>query len=548
MPFSTKKSLFNKLCPLLVLFLFFTGNLFAQKGDMLIYHPIQTDKDGNIIPWYNPDPAIAYDHNLYTIWKFWDTMRRDINGLPYYMNHQVWNASLNDPRGIGGDQFMMTLSSWRLLYAYTGNDKIKENMSFIAGYYLTHGLSPATCKWPDIPFPYNTLIYSGIYDGDMRNGKDITQPDKAGSFGLELIHLYKIKNDPTFLNAAVKIANTLAAKVKTGDEFHSPLPFKVNVFTGKVAFLKLDNRVGKFTDTACYTSNLTPTLQMFTDLIQLGKGNVLAYKIAFDKILVWLIKYPLQNNRWGPFFEDVGEWSETQINAMTCARYMMEHPQYFPGWKLQVKSIINWVHTHFDNTSWKKYGVVVTNEQSVYQQPGNSHSARQAADELLYVSLTGDTSFYNNAIRELNWATYPVDIDGKNCFPFDEPWLTDGYGDYVRHYLRAMATYPQLAPAADHILSSTSVIQQADYKGYLKKYLAPAFDKTDTNSVRIFYRTFDNTGVETIRLKAKPSGVLLNDNPLKETAAIEGYSWITLNKGGILAVRRLKGNRVIILE
>ncbi|MDB5017073.1 MAG: hypothetical protein JWQ84_1905 [Mucilaginibacter sp.] len=548
MPFDTKKTLFNKLCPLLVLFLFFTGNLFAQKGDMLIYHPIQTDKDGNIIPWYNPDPAIAYDHNLYTIWKFWDTMRRDINGLPYYMNHQVWNASLNDPRGIGGDQFMMTLSAWRLLYAYTGNDKIKENMSFIAGYYLTHGLSPATCKWPDIPFPYNTLIYSGIYDGDMRNGKDITQPDKAGSFGLELIHLYKIKNDPTFLNAAVKIANTLAAKVKTGDEFHSPLPFKVNVFTGKVAFLKLDNRVGKFTDTACYTSNLTPTLQMFTDLIQLGKGNVLTYKIASDKILAWLIKYPIQNNRWGPFFEDVGEWSETQINAMTCARYMMEHPQYFPGWKLQVKSIINWVHTHFDNTSWKKYGVVVTNEQSVYQQPGNSHSARQAADELLYVSLTGDTSFYNNAIRELNWATYPVDIDGKNCFPFDEPWLTDGYGDYVRHYLRAMATYPQLAPAADHILSSTSIIQQADYKGYLKKYLAPAFDKTDTNSVRIFYRTFDNTGVERIRLKAKPSGVLLNDNPLKETAAIEGYTWIALNKGGILAVRRLKGNRVIILE
>jgi hypothetical protein len=521
----------------------------AQQGEPLIYHPIQTDKDGYIIPWYNPDPAIAYDHNLYTIWNFWDTMRRDLNGLPYYMNHQVWNANLNDPRGIGGDQFMMALSSWALLYDYTGNDKIKENMSFLAGYYLTHGLSPASCQWPDIPFPYNTLIYSGIYDGDMRNGKDVTQPDKAGSLGLELVHLYKIKNDPTFLDAAIKIANTLAAKTKSGNELHSPLPFKVNVYTGKTALLRLKDGAGQTLDTAGYTSNLTPTLQLFIDLIQLQQGKPAAYKTAMDKILTWLKQYPIRNNRWGPFFEDVGEWSQTQINAMTCARFMMEHPQYFPQWKTQVRSIIDWVHANFNNKQWEKYGVIVTNEQSVYPEPGNSHSARQAADELLYTALTGDTALYTNAIRELNWATYAVDADGKNCFPFDEPWLTDGYGDYVRHYLRAMAVYPYLAPVADHILSTTSVIQQADYKGHLKKYRTPAFDKQDTNRVLIFYRTFDNTGTERIKLKGRPSGVLLNNNPLKENEAEQGYSWLPLDQGGgVLTIRRKNGNEILILE
>ena len=40
-----------------------------------------------------------------------------------------------------------------------------------------------------------------------------------------------------------------------------------------------------------------------------------------------------------------------------------------------------------------------------YIQPRrNSHSARQAADELLYVSLTGDSTMYENAVRELNWS------------------------------------------------------------------------------------------------------------------------------------------------
>ncbi|HEV3250190.1 MAG TPA: hypothetical protein VGZ71_04520, partial [Puia sp.] len=507
----------GKPITLLLLFLVFVSmDLTAQQAELLIYHPIQTDKDGNIIPWYNPDPGIAYDHNLHTVWNFWYTMRKDMNGLPYYMNHQVWNESIDDPRGIGGDQFMMAISSWRLLYAYMGDENIKSNIFFLADYYLTHGLSPAGCKWPDVPFPYNTLIYSGVYDGDMKNGKDVTQPDKVGSFGLELVHVYKIKNDPLFLDAAVKIANTLAANVKAGNAEHSPLPFKVNVYSGKTVLLKLQAGTGKSTDTACYTSNLTPTLQLFFDLIELKKGHVAAYKIAADKILAWLKKYPLQNNKWGPFFEDVGEWSETQINAMTCARYMMEHPQYFPEWKTQVKNIINWVHTNFSNEKWKKYGVIVTNEQSVYPVPANSHSSRQAADELLFVSLTHDSSLYANAVRELDWATYMVDFDGKNCFPTDEPWLTDGYGDYVRHYLRAMATFPVLAPVEDHILSTTSVIQQADYNGHFKKYLRVEFDKPDTSLVRVYYRTFDKGGMEIIKLKSKPSAVLLNDIPLKE--------------------------------
>jgi hypothetical protein len=531
---------------LLLFFVFTTNSLFSQQSETLIYHPIQTDKEGNIIPWYNIDPAIAYDHNLHTIWDFWFNMRRDPNGLPYYMNHQVWNKNMDDPRGIGGDQFMMAISSWRLFYAYTGDENVKSNIYFLAEYYLTHGLSPTNCKWPDIPFPYNTLIYSGIYDGDMRSGRGVAQPDKAGSFGLELVHAYKIKNDPLFLDPAIKIANTLAANVKTGTAEHSPLPFKVNVFTGKTALLQ-DDGITKSVDTACYTSNLTPTLQLFFDLIQLNKGNVAAYKIAANKIVTWLKKYPIKNNKWGPFFEDVGEWSQTQINAMTCARYMMEHPQYFPEWKMQVKSIINWVHTNFDNDKWKKYGVIVTNEQSVYPVPGNSHSSRQAADELLYGYLIGDTSYYINAIHELNWATYAVDVDGKNCFPFDEPWLTDGYGDYVRHYLRAMATYPVLAPVEDHILSTTSVIQQADYKGHFHKYYSVEFNKTDSTKMRLYYRTFDNDGTEEIKLKARPSAVLLNDVPLKEAAAGEGYTWNALEKGGgVLWVRRKNGNRVIV--
>ena len=62
--------------------------------------------------------------------------------------------------------------------------------------------------------------------------------------------------------------------------------------------------------------------------------------------------------------------------------------------------------------------------------------------------------------------------EGTGTHPNDDNRLTDGYGDYVRHYLRAMAAELALAPSAEnHILSSTSVIRQADYHGRYNKIL-----------------------------------------------------------------------------
>lgn len=536
-----------------VLLLLVAMNAGAQEK--LFYHQVKTDKKGNIMPWYSNDAGKSFNHIVQIVWNFWDTMRRDMNGLPYYMNHQVWNPAFNDPRGIGGDQFAMALSSWRLYYAYSGNERVKANMSFIADYYLTHGLSPANCKWASLPFPYNCFVYSGNYDGDMRAGKDVTQPDKAGSFALELVHLYKMSSgfnigqNSFYLNAAVNIANTLAAHIQQGNINYSPLPFKVNAITGATALLRDHDFTGTWIDTAGYTTNWAPTMQLFLDLVEMKAGNIVAYQASFNTLLDWMKKVPMQENKWGPFFEDVDWWSETQINAMTFARFIMEHQEYFPNWQQDAKKIIDWVHKSFSNSNWKKYGVIVTNEQSIYPMPGESHTARQGADELLYVKLTGDSSMYNNALRQLIWATYCVDFDGKNRFPGDEPWLTDGYGDYMRHYLRAMDDVPSLAPPGeDHIISSSSVIQHADYEGLLKKFYGLNFEKVDSNKVTLYYQPFDTVGTEKIRLRKKPSAILLDYRPLAETQSGEGFQWQPMAVGGLLVVRRSHGNKVLLLK
>jgi hypothetical protein len=86
----------------------------------------------------------------------------------------------------------------------------------------------------------------------------------------------------------------------------------------------------------------------------------------------------------------------------------------------------------------------------------------------------------------LNWAAYSVNEEGKNRYPRDDIWLTDGYGDYVRHYLRAMASLPELAPEdQNHLLRSSSVIQKIQY-----------------SAGAIAYRKFDASSTETFKLGA----------------------------------------------
>jgi len=503
-------------------------------SDTIQYHAVRINKaDGSILPWYSADPGASYDTVLRLVWNFWKNMETDSNGLKYYMNHQVWKPE-HDMRGLGGDQISMALSSWALLYAYTGDSEVVENMKYLADTYLERSLSAATDKWPHVPFPYNTDIHSGIYDGDMRNGKGVTQPDKAGSFGYELTTLYKITGDKKYLEAATQIAGTLMKHMQQGDGRKSPLPFRVNAKTGVTGLLFDNMGSGKKVEPALYTANWSGTLMLLEELVELDTLQKSQYNQAFNVLLEWMKTFPLKTNKWGPFFEDIPGWSDTQTNAITFAMFILQHTELFPKWKEEVKGIIDWTYRELGNHEYDKYKVVVMNEQTVYRVPGNSHSSRQASVELMYGKLSGDTTYTTNAVRTLNWATYTVANDGRNRYIRDDIWLTDGYGDYVRHYLRAMAAMPELAPEnSDHVLKSSSTLCEITYE--------PS---------KIAYSTYDDASEETFRLVSKPERVRVNDNELAETddiAAI-GWKWQPLDEGGILIIKHADGNKIEVMK
>ena len=158
----------------------------AARAQQLGYHDIKTDSSGKIVPWYGTGSSQAYDHDIRLLFAFWINMRNCPNGVPMYMQHQVWKPNEEDPRGLGGDQINMALSSWTLLYGYRGEPAVRANMTYMADYWLAHGMSGKNDAWGNLPYPYNTVLHSGVCDGDMRAGKGFLQPDKAASFGAEL--------------------------------------------------------------------------------------------------------------------------------------------------------------------------------------------------------------------------------------------------------------------------------------------------------------------------------------------------------------------------
>jgi hypothetical protein len=427
-----------------------------DHGTHLQYHEIRTGPDGMIRPWSDDDPARAFDRVVRLVWGFWRSLPDCPNGVPYVLQHQVWKPE-HDPRGLGGDQISMALSSWNLLHQYLGDPAVVADMRRLADYWIGHGFTAEDAAWPTLPFPYNTEVHSGRYDGDMVAGEGYLQPDKAGSFGAELVTLYRISGERRYLDTARAIADTLARRVEPGDDARSPWPFRVHALSGEVFVSKN----GRFD----YTSNWTGAMRLFDALVSMKEGRVSDYARARALASDWMRSHPLLSMRWGPFFEDVPIDSNTQINAGTAALYALENPTWLSADTVPaVRRILDWCDARFGNPQWARYGVRATNEQTAYEVPGNSHTSREASLELLWAEASGDRSRVPQAVRNLVWATYMVDTDGKNRYYHDDIWLTDGYGDYVRHYLRAMAATPELAPPdQNHILRSTSVVRSVRY-------------------------------------------------------------------------------------
>jgi hypothetical protein len=260
---------------------------------------------------------------------------------------------------------------------------------------------------------------------------------------------------------------------------------------------------------------------LFDELGRLGLGDVDAYRRARATTFDWLMRVPMKNDAWSGYFEDIEIQTDPAANpnqyaAMRTARWLLQHPEADPRWRDDVAHLLAWVLQTFGGDTAEErgtqWGATVLSEQTADMAKMGSHTARFGATTALWYEATGDPRARDRAARSLAWATYTCNDDGVVAVGEDKNegwWFSDGYGDYIRHFVVAMAAIPEWAPPREnHLLRSTSVVSHVDY--------APD---------RVSWTTFDADATETLRLVSRPvlvtaGGVTLSE---QETLDDEGY-------------------------
>lgn len=480
---------------------FTTASLASSLGT-LNGHTVFAYPGGKIIPW-TTNPTDGYQTVVSSAWNYLlNTVPNDPStGKPAYYSRSYINPTTqqmvdwpHNPAGLFG----MLIESAIKYYSYSANTSVMQLAEAVAIWHLDHGMTNANDSWASVPYSEGQAG-STNYGGAPQDGVGNLEPDKVGELAFGWLQLYKYNGNSRLRDAAIQCANVLAGKRRTGSVSQSPWPFRVKASNNSVI--------------EDYCSNVIGPISLFDGLIAAGLGNTATYQAARDAAWNWMMTYPIQNNAWAQYFEDVGIQGSynsnlNQYNAMLVARYLLEHPEYDVNWESHARGLITWVKNNFGQSTM---GSTAVREQEVFFYSMGSHTSRYASVNALLYEKTGDLAAKEEAYRSFNWATYMaksngIVIDGPDV---NNQWFTDGYGDYIRHFMTGMAAVPEWTPFNQtHLLRSTSVIKAITY---------------GLNSVN--YTTYDGTSTEVLHVNFSPVTITANGVVIPKRANLTQPGW-----------------------
>jgi hypothetical protein len=543
-------------------------NCAAQTSpDTICSHRTVYDQQGKLLPWYEPNvPGAAYTKVCELAAGFIKNCPKEsTTGLPYYMVHNwIYNFEhVSEETFLKGDAGSDESHNPACLYAglvqglvleyrvYSGDDSYVDILAQCLDHQIDHGSTPEGWLWPKVPYassdPKATEYVGGTLwgIGGRADGLHVIEPDKVGELGIAYLQFYKVTDNEKYLDAALNCADALAANAFRGvprDErwqqqtpwfdkaYVSPWPFRVHAENGTVYEKYCSNVIGAI--------NLFDELVRIADRISLDPQRLKSYKTTRKNVWNWLFSElgPVKSMVWKGYFEDIptdeGNVNRNQITPMETARYLINNPLLRTDIDDIVPSLIGWVKYAFATE-----GAPAIKEQFWCYVPMGSHTARFGSICAMWYERTGDAAYKDLAEKYLNWATYMTQQNGMVYVTPEKPirrqiWFSDGYGDYIRHFMAAVAAIPEWAPADEnHLLKSTSVVKKIEY--------APE---------AIRYSTYDNDSTEVLRLTARPKSITVAGGKISERTDLnaKGCTWRPLKKGGVLKIRHTKGNDLVI--
>jgi hypothetical protein len=481
--------------------------------------PVALDKSGKLLPWPMPENT-GYSYSAYFLsqWTIlWDQYNRQ--RLPYYyccFDFDRTTFELTpDPNWVNSTGYLRAMMQGFVerLYPYTADPHTLEFLENFVDYELENGTTPKGYAWSQVPYP-SANPGSKRYTGWSHHGEDFVEPHVVGEDGYGYLRFYEMSGNTRYLVAAIRCADALAKNFTPGDADHSPWPYRCHAKDGS-----LKDGKGMFP----YSANVVEPIMLLDELIRLDQGDTAAYKRTRAGAWAWLMKYPMQNNVWVGYFEDVqGSMSDmNQVIPLEFARYILLHPEKDPAWRQHALQLMEWVKT---TPKWPKYmvhGALITTEQgsgpkdfccNLPNQCCDSHSARLAAVEALYYARTGDIAYKEAAYRTDNWVTYFQGLPAGAHAPFSTQWwFTDEFTDGPRRMMDAFWAVPEWAPADEsHLLGSLSVVTKIAY-----------------GAGRVTYSTFDADSTDVLRLNFVPDAIWVGGRRIARRSDLkqEGYTF-----------------------
>ena len=482
--------------------------------------PVMLDRGGKLLPWPMPeDTGYSYSSYFLSQWTIlWDQYNRQ--RLPYYyccFDFDRTTFELTpDPNWVNSTGYLRAMLEGFVerLYPYTADARTLEFLENFVDYELEHGTTPLHgYAWAGVPYP-SANPGAARYTGWSRHGEDFVEPHVVGEDGYGYLRLYEMTENTKYLIAAIRCADALVKNFAPGDAEHSPWPYRCHAKDGS-----LKDGKGMFP----YSANVVEPIMLLDELIRLGQGDAAAYKRTRAEAWAWLMEYPMRNNVWVGYFEDVQGSMENmnQVIPLEFARYVLLHPEKDPEWREHARQLIEWVKT---TPKWPKYmvhGALITTEQgsgpkdfccNLPNQCCDSHSARLAAVEALYYASTGDVAYKEAAYRTYNWVTYFQGLPAGAHAPFSTQWwFTDEFTDGPRRMMDAFWAVPEWAPADEsHLVGSLSVVTKIDY-----------------GASSVTYSTFDADSTDILRLDFVPDAVRVGGRaiPHRKDLKQEGYTF-----------------------
>jgi hypothetical protein len=472
------------------------------------------------------DIGYSYNSHLMTQWTFlWDQFNRqrlhyffccfDFDRTTFEMQPDYhWANSTGYLRA-------MMQGFMERLYPYTGDPNTIVFLQDFIDYELENGLTPDHYAWSRVP-------YASANPGDFRytgwsiHGEDYIEPHVVGEDGYGYLRFYEMTGNTKYLAAAIRCANALAKNYTEGTADRSPWPVRCYARDGK-----LDGP-----GMGAYSANVVEPIMLFDELIRLNQGDRSGYERVRAGAWQWLQQYPMKNNVWVGYFEDVkpSMGNMNQVIALEYARYVLLHPDKDPDWREHARKLIDWVKT---TPKWPKYvvhGATITNEQgngktyccNLPNECCDSHTSRLAAVEALFYAKTGETSSREEAFRSFNWVTYYQGMPEYGHTPFgNQWWFTDEFSDGPRRLMDGLWAEPAWAPSDEsHLVGSTSVVTKISYsKG------------------AVTYSTFDPSSIDVLRLNFRPDFVTAGGRPLTRRMDLDQEGFTLDESKNILRIR-----------